>query len=128
MKWERERKKERETRKVTDAKLIISEKEPATIERTCPEAHRETIAWKVEKSLCLNLANCRNTRTNYHPTSQQSVPFLSLPDSFSPSSSLPLHPKIGPTSAFDLLQSRRSISPRESPCTDSTWLLWWNSI
>lgn len=26
--------------------------------------------------MCLNLANCRNARTNYHPTSQQSVPFL----------------------------------------------------
>lgn len=75
-------------------------------------AHREAIAPRAQRSLCLNLANCRNARTNYHLTSQQSVPFFvpalsRLRPPASPS-------KVGSTSVFDLLQSRRSMSPRES--------------
>jgi len=82
--------------------------------RTChrrinSETHREAIARRAQRSLCLNLANCRNTRTNYHLTSQQSVPF------FIPALSRLCLPSLFPKwiRLFDLLQSRRSMSPRE---------------
>lgn len=64
--------------------------------------------------LCLNLANCRNAQTNYHLTSQQSVPFL-LSALFRPLSPGLLHPKTNPANAFDLLQSRRCL--RGNLCT-----------
>lgn len=100
--------------------LLFLKKDLPSLRVTRP--HRETIAWKAEKkrknerererSLCLNLANCRNARTNYHPTSQQSVPFLLVS---ALSRLLPLlYPKWVPPSVFDLSRSRRSMSPRES--------------
>lgn len=89
------------------------EEEPAIVQ-ICSETtpRREHCVRKIgEIFVPKNLAIYRDARTNYHPLSQQSVPFLiPAPSHLSPILLL----KVLPTSAFDLLQSRRSMSPRES--------------
>lgn len=98
---------------------VIIFEEPVTIKNRLTPQDPQGASRGGQRSLCLNLANCRNAQTNYPLTSQQSVPF---PPSafFSPSSSRFASPEMDPANAFDLLQSRRSVSPRESVHRRST--------